>query len=163
MKKAGRQVKKIPYAVINPECRDEKVLAALGLDEWKPVHKTAGSACADFRAADTLVIPKHTVRAVKTGIKVALPEGFELAARSRSGLFVNHQIFIMGTIDDDYRGEMKILLANFGDEDFQINFGDRIGQFKLSKFYIQDYNLCNEDELPDTERGQGGLGSTGVK
>lgn len=160
-----RLVKQIPFTYIHPELADistrAEILKRLGIDTWAPQHKTEGAACVDYRAATTTVIPRMTVRPIPTGIAVQLPPGYELSARSRSGLFISHQVFVVGTIDDDYRGEIKILLANFGDADFQVNFGDRIAQFKLSRYIRQKY--VEADTLKKTMRGTGGLGSTGVK
>lgn len=162
---AKNLVKQIPFAFVHPELVDlesrKDVLKRLGIDSWAPQHKTEGSACVDYRAATTAVIPPMRVRPIPTGIAIQLPPGYELSARSRSGLFTNHQVFVIGTIDDDYRGEIKILLANFGDSDFQVNFGDRIAQFKLSRYVKQGYVEVNE--LEKTKRGSGGLGHTGVR
>lgn len=160
-----RAVKQIPFVYIHPELADitsrRDILKRLEIDTWAPQHKTEGAACADFRAATTATLPRMTVRPIPTGIAVQLPPGYELAARSRSGLFTNHSVFVVGTIDDDYTGEIKILLANFGDSDFQVNFGDRIAQFKLSRYVRQEY--VEVKTLKETKRGAGGLGSTGVK
>lgn len=161
--KQSRAVKQIPFVYVHPELADptsrKEILKRLGIDDWAPQHKTEGAACTDWRAATTTVLPRMTVRPIPTGIAAKLPDGYELSARSRSGLFLEN-IFIMGTIDDDYTGEVKILLANFGASDFQVNFGDRIGQFKLSRYVRQEYVL--KDKLPKTKRGSAGFGSTGV-
>lgn len=158
-------VKQIPFTYVHPELIDintrKEALKRLEIDSWAPAHKTEGSACVDFRSAVTVTIPPMRVRPIPTGIAVQLPPGYELSARSRSGLFVNNQVFVVGTIDDDYRGEIKILLANFGESEFKVNFGDRIAQFKLSRYVRQEY--VEADELVQTRRGTGGLGSTGVK
>jgi len=148
MKAEKRSVRVIRYQKVHP-------------DAVVPCHSTEGSACADFYTIESVVIPKGQVRPLRTGLKVALPAGYELAARSRSGLFVNHNLLVVGTIDDDYRGEMKILVLNFGNEDFKVEPKMRMAQFKLSKFYVQQY--VEEKELGETERGVGGFGSTGVK
>lgn len=156
---------KIPFIYVCPELIDkpsrERIFKELNILTWAPKHETNGSACVDFRSATTIKVPPMRVRAVPTGLACSLPEGFELSARSRSGLFVKKQIFIVGTIDDDYRGEIKVLLANFGEDDFEINFGDRIAQFKLSTYCKQDWQLV--DELSKTDRGASGFGHTGMK
>lgn len=156
---------RIPFQYVHPDLVDPKarakLLASLGIESWAPHHKTRGAACVDYRAAVTVVIPPMRVRPIPTGIKIALPPGFELSARPRSGLFINHQVFVVGTIDDDYRGEIKVLLANFGESEFKVNFGDRIGQFKLSRFLEQEY--FEAENLEATDRGAGGFGSTGVR
>lgn len=148
MKVEKRQVRVINYVKTHP-------------DAIVPKHQSSGSACTDFHTIERVVIPKGTVRPLRTGLKIQLPEGFELAARPRSGLFINNGLIVVGTIDDDYRGELKILVGNFGENDFQVEKGMRIAQFKLSRFYVQDWNEV--EELDDTERGQGGFGSTGLK
>lgn len=145
--KKGRLKKRIPYVKLHP-------------DAIVPCRKSTGAACSDFHSVEDVTIAPGRTRAVKSGIAVKLPEGFELAARSRSGLFINQNVLCVGTIDDDYTGEIKILLLNFGQEEFKVTQGMRVAQFKLSRFYVQDY--VESEELEETERGAKGIGSTGV-
>lgn len=102
------------------------------------------------------------IKMVGTGLKVEVPEGFEIQVRPRSGLAIDKSITVMnspGTIDSDFRGEIMIILANFGNENFYINKGDRIAQGALCPVYKA---MFVEAELSTTERGEGGFGSTGV-
>lgn len=101
---------------------------------------------------------------VKTGLFMALPEGFEAQVRPRSGLALKHGITVLnspGTIDADYRGEIGVLLINLGQEDFVINDGERIAQMVIARHEQVQFTLV--EELDDTERGAGGYGHTGVK
>ena len=101
--------------------------------------------------------------AVATGFAFAIPDGYEVQVRPRSGLALKHGITCLntpGTIDSDYRGEVKVILANLGDEDFVINTGDRIAQIVVAP--VTQGVMVEVDALDDTERGTGGFGSTGV-
>lgn len=129
-----------------------------------PYYATAGSAGMDIRAAvhNEVILKSGKTILVPTNISVELPEGFEIQVRPRSGLAINHSIGILnspGTIDSDYRGEIKIILFNFGEEDFIIKRGDRIAQLIISKVYRAVLNEIAE--LNNTDRGSGGFGHTG--
>ena len=103
-------------------------------------------------------------RLIPTGLRIALPEGCEAQVRPRSGLALKHGITVLntpGTIDADYRGEVKVLLVNFSNDDFVINTGERIAQMVIARYEKAD--LEQVAELDDTERGDGGYGHTGVK
>jgi dUTP pyrophosphatase len=100
---------------------------------------------------------------VATGFAFAIPDGYEVQVRPRSGLALKHGITCLntpGTIDSDYRGEVKVILANLGDEDFVINTGDRIAQIVVAP--VTQGVMVEVEALDDTERGTGGFGSTGV-
>lgn len=130
-----------------------------------PLYATEGSAGMDILAAvdQPITIEKGGIALIPTSLAIALSPGFECQVRSRSGLAIKHGIFALnspGTIDSDYRGEIKIILANFGKEDFVVNRGDRIAQLVVAKYEKIDWNLV--DKLPNTERGEGGFGSTGI-
>lgn len=129
-----------------------------------PEYQTKESSGFDVRAAveDELTLPKGKIALVPTNLKVEIPKGFEIQVRPRSGLAAKHGIGVFnspGTIDADYRGEVKIILFNFGEEDFVIKRGDRIAQLVLGKVYQAD--LIETDDLGITERGEGGFGHTG--
>lgn len=130
-----------------------------------PQYQTPNSAGMDLCAhldVSLLLKPGHRIL-IGTGLFVELPAGFEAQIRSRSGLALKYGVSVLnspGTIDADYRGEIKILLINFGDQDFEIKNGDRIAQMIVSKHSTAQWILV--DELSDTERGAGGYGSTGV-
>ena len=101
---------------------------------------------------------------IGTGIKLALPEGFEAQVRPRSGLAAKHGISILnspGTIDSDYRGEIGVILVNLSNQTFTVNRGDRIAQLVLAKYEKINWKIIKE--LPKTNRGFGGFGSTGEK
>jgi dUTP pyrophosphatase len=111
-----------------------------------------------------VIINKGEVKLVSTGIKIALPIGFEAQVRPRSGLAYRYGITVLntpGTIDSDYRGVIKIILINHGKERFAINRGDRIAQLVIQKIYQPV--LVETDKLDDTKRGIGGFGHTGIK
>ncbi len=130
-----------------------------------PEYETKGSAGVDLQAyVENPVVLKPMERAlVPTGIFIEIPEGYEAQVRARSGLAIKHGISLVngiGTIDSDYRGEIKVILINLGDKEFTINSGDRIAQMVFIKHEQADFELT--EELNDTERGEGGFGHTGV-
>ena len=131
-----------------------------------PAYETAGSAGMDVRAAvpdEAPIVLEPGQRAmVPTGLSVAIPEGFEIQMRPRSGLAAKHGLTCLnspGTIDSDYRGELKVILINHGDSAFTISRGERIGQMVLAPVTRLVWNEV--DSLDETERGTGGFGSTG--
>ena len=129
-----------------------------------PSYATPGAAGMDVVAAEDLDLMPGQRHAVASGFKVAIPHGYEIQVRPRSGLAFKHGISVPntpGTIDSDYRGELKILLINHGDEPFAIRRGDRIAQLVPAAVTLAAFDEVNE--LCDTERGAGGFGSTGVK
>ncbi len=131
-----------------------------------PTYATAQSAGMDLRANIDAPITLRPMerQLIPTGLRIALPEGCEAQVRPRSGLALKHGITVLntpGTIDADYRGELKVLLVNFSDTDFIINAGERIAQMVIARYEKVDFELVTE--LDDTERGNGGYGHTGVK
>ena len=128
-----------------------------------PAYASAGAAGMDVVAAETLTLRPGTRHAVATGFAMAIPPGYEVQVRPRSGLALNHGITCLnspGTIDSDYRGEVKVILANLGEDNFDIKRGDRIAQ--LVPAPVQRAIFAEVSELLQTERGAGGFGSTGV-
>ncbi|MFD1612441.1 dUTP diphosphatase [Sphingomonas tabacisoli] len=128
-----------------------------------PVYATAHAAGMDVVAAEELTLAPGARHAVATGFAIAIPEGYEVQVRPRSGLALKHGITCLntpGTIDADYRGEVKVILANLGNEPFAIRRGDRIAQ--LVPAPVQRARFAEVEELDDTVRGAGGFGSTGV-
>ena len=128
-----------------------------------PAYATSGAAGMDICAAESLTLRAGKRHAVATGFAFAIPDGYEVQVRPRSGLALKHGITCLntpGTIDSDYRGEVKVILANLGDEDFVINTGDRIAQIVVAP--VTQGMMLEVDALDDTERGTGGFGSTGV-
>ena len=131
-----------------------------------PAYATAQSAGMDLRAHidSPITLRPMERRLIPTGLRIALPEGCEAQVRPRSGLALKHGITVLntpGTIDADYRGEVKVLLVNFSNDDFVINTGERIAQMVIARYEKAD--LEQVAELDDTERGDGGYGHTGVK
>ena len=129
-----------------------------------PSYSTVGSAGMDIRAAmeDPVTIKPMEVEMIPTNLSVEIPEGFEIQVRPRSGLAAKHGIGILnspGTIDSDYRGEVKIILINFSKEEFIIQPGERLAQLILSKVYKA--RLEETEELNNSKRGDGGFGHTG--
>jgi dUTP pyrophosphatase len=129
-----------------------------------PSYATPGAAGMDVVAAEDLDLLPGQRHAVATGFKVAIPHGYEIQVRPRSGLAFKHGISVPntpGTIDSDYRGELKILLINHGSEPFAVRRGERIAQLVPAAVTLAAFDEL--DELCETERGAGGFGSTGVK
>ena len=127
-----------------------------------PSYATPGAAGLDIVAAEDLDLAPGQRHAVATGFRVAIPVGFEIQVRPRSGLAFNHGIGVPnapGTIDSDYRGELKVLLINHGEEPFPIRRGERIAQIVPAAVTFAAFEEV--DELDDTDRGHGGFGSTG--
>lgn len=128
-----------------------------------PSYETSGSAGMDVRAAEAASIAPGTRALVGTGFAFAIPEGYEVQVRPRSGLALKKGVSVLntpGTIDSDYRGEIKVILANLGEEQFVVERGDRIAQIVVAP--VQRGNLVEVETLDETARGSGGFGSTGV-
>lgn len=130
-----------------------------------PAYESRRAAGMDIRAAleQPLTLRPGERELVPTGLRMALPEGYEAQIRPRSGLAWRSGITMLntpGTIDADYRGEVKVLAVNLGEEDFTIRHGDRIAQMVIAP--VEQLFVEESDELPETERGEGGFGSTGV-
>ena len=131
-----------------------------GLD--LPRYTTQGAAGMDVLAAEDVVLPPGGRHAVATGLALAIPEGYEIQVRPRSGLALKHGISLPntpGTIDSDYRGELKIIMINLGVEAFAIGRGDRIAQLVLAPVVRAGWEEVAD--LDETVRGAGGFGSTG--
>ncbi len=134
-----------------------------GADLPLPSYATPGAAGMDVVSAEDLILTPGARHPVATGFAMAIPEGFEVQVRPRSGLALKHGITCLntpGTIDSDYRGEVKVILANLGSEPFPIKRGDRIAQ--LVPAPVQRAALSEVVSLDETTRGVGGFGSTGV-
>jgi|SRR5579863_3612549 len=129
-----------------------------------PVYKTPGSAGCDVCSDEDVTIPARGKALVGTGLFLEVPEGFECQCRPRSGLALQTGVTLLnspGTIDCDFRGEMKVLLVNTSDCEQHITKGQRICQFVFAPMYRAEFEEV--DELSPTERGTGGWGSTGVR
>lgn len=133
-----------------------------GNDLALPSYATAGAAGMDVLAAEDVTIAPGARHAVATGLALAIPAGYEIQVRPRSGLALKHGITVPntpGTIDSDYRGELKVILINHGTEPFAIARGDRVAQLVLAPVVLAAWDEVAE--LDETGRGAGGFGSTG--
>ncbi|MEF9934983.1 MAG: dUTP diphosphatase [Clostridium sp.] len=130
-----------------------------------PKYMTEGAAGMDLYAAvegDT-IIKKGEIKLIPTGIAISIESGYEAQVRPRSGLAIKNGLGLVnspGTIDSDYRGEINLIMINFGTEDFTIKRGDRVAQMVINKIKTPD--IIEVEELDDTERAAGGFGSTGL-
>lgn len=128
-----------------------------------PVQATAGAAGHDIHAAEDATIEPGTFRAIATGYAIAIPDGYEGQVRPRSGLAARHGVTVLnapGTIDADYRGEVKVILINHGREPFALKRNERIAQLVIAPVTTSVFEPVAR--LPDTRRGSGGFGSTGM-
>jgi dUTP pyrophosphatase len=133
-----------------------------GKDLPLPVYASAHAAGMDVVAAESLTLSPGQRHAVATGFALAIPDGYEVQVRPRSGLALKHGITCAnapGTIDSDYRGELKVILANFGNEAFEVKRGERIAQIVPAPVLRAAFDEV--EELGETVRGAGGFGSTG--
>ena len=142
-----------------------KVICKAEDKEFLPVYSSAEAAGADLKACiqDDIVLKPGQRYLVPTGLSIQLPEGYEAQIRPRSGLAIKYGISLVnapGTIDSDYRGEVKIIMINLGSEDFVIHRGDRIAQMVIAPVIYPKIEV--KDELSETARSIGGFGSTGV-
>lgn len=132
-----------------------------------PEYKTAGAAGADLCAylpSQNVTLSPGKSSLIPTGLFFEIPDGYEVQVRPRSGLAAKNGITVLntpGTIDSDYRGEIKVILINLGEKDFTINDGDRIAQMVIAPVTTADFMFA--ENLSETDRGSGGMGSTGVK
>jgi len=150
----GKNLKKIRFKKL-PHAQDLPL----------PSYESEAAAGMDIRAAlDEPVTLKPGERSlISTGLKMALPEGYEAQIRPRSGLAIKHGITMLntpGTIDADYRGEVKVIAVNLGQENFIVHHGDRIAQMIIAP--VVQLPVEETDELSETDRGEGGFGSTGI-
>ena len=141
------------------------ILKIKSLSGKYPDYATEGASGMDICALteEPIVLNPMERKLIPTGLFLEIPSGYEGQLRARSGLAIKHGIGLVngiGTIDSDYRGELKVAMINFGSEAFTINDGDRIAQLVIAE-YIKAEILAS-DELSDTERGEGGFGHTGV-
>jgi dUTP pyrophosphatase len=150
----------------SPERTPEITISLKRLDHGEglplPAYATDHAAGLDVVAAEDLVLAPGARRAVATGFAIAIPEGYEVQVRPRSGLALKHGITCLntpGTIDADYRGEVKVILANLGQDPFEVKRGERIAQ--LVPAAVQRASFAEVDDLDATARGIGGFGSTG--
>lgn len=143
---------------------DVQIDIALSEGATLPVYQTEGSAGLDLCANEDVELAPMQRKLVSTGVRVAIPPGYEGQIRPRSGLALRHGISMVnspGTIDSDYRGEIGVILINFGENVVNFQRGDRIGQIVICP--VARAELVQKTQLDDTARGEGGFGSTGHK
>jgi dUTP pyrophosphatase len=131
--------------------------------ESAPVYQTSGAAGCDLISSCDQIIDPHDWGIIPTGLFIEIPDGYEAQIRSRSGLAAKNGVFVLnspGTIDNDYRGEIKVILANTSHHPFIIKKGDRIAQMVFSP--VTQATFESATELSKTDRGTGGFGSTGI-
>lgn len=129
---------------------------------FEPIYAKPGDAGADLRSAEQLILPARSRALVKTGVRIALPVGYVGLVHPRSGLAAKHGITVLntpGTVDAGYRGEIMVTLYNSSDEDFEVLVGDRIAQLVIQQ--VERANFVAVAELPGSERGETGFGSSG--
>jgi dUTP pyrophosphatase len=132
--------------------------------ELMPTYAKPGDAGCDLRASEAAVVPARGRVLVKTGVSIALPEGYVGLVHPRSGLAAKYGVTVLntpGTVDAGYRGELMVTLYNSSDEDFEIARLDRIAQLVIQEFSVA--NFIQVEKLPESHRGESGFGSTGVK
>jgi len=130
----------------------------------QPLQATAGAAGHDIHAAEDATLEPGTFRAIATGYAIAIPDGYEGQVRPRSGLAARHGVTVLnapGTIDADYRGEVKVILVNHGTETYTLKRNDRIAQLVIAPVTTCVFEPVAR--LPETRRGSGGFGSTGMR
>ena len=129
---------------------------------FEPIYAKPGDAGADLRSSEQLILPARSRALVKTGVRIALPEGYVGLVHPRSGLAAKHGITVLntpGTVDAGYRGEIMVTLYNSSDDDFEVLVGDRIAQLVIQQ--VERANFVAVAELPGSERGETGFGSSG--
>ena len=133
----------------------------------RPEYGSIDASGADLKAAKDTIIPRQSVQLVKTGIKIAIPPGYEAQVRSRSGLALKKQVFVLnapGTVDSDYRGDVGVILFNAGTMPYEVKKGDRIAQLVIAPVKQGQFVPVTAETFVDarpSERGEGGFGSTG--
>lgn len=145
---------------VAPTLKIKREANGLGLE--LPSYQTSGAAGMDVRAAENCTLEIGETKLVAIGFSLAIPDGFEVQLRPRSGLALKHGITLLNspaTIDSDYRGEVKVILTNLGQQTFVVNRGDRIAQMVVAR--VERVELQIVGELDETSRGSGGFGHTG--
>lgn len=151
--------------MIDVDNYSDKIITVKYVSDTCPRYQTIGSAGCDITASENVVIPAGGWTLVPTGLFLEIPKGYECQVRSRSGLAANKGIFVLngpGTIDSDYRGEVKVILANMGKIDFNVHKGDRIAQLVFAPVTSVIFQKSTFDDLDSSKRNHGGFGSTGI-
>lgn len=138
-----------------------------GAPESSLIPQTSGASGIDLRSQGQYTLWPFTATLVRTGLHIKLPEGYEAQIRSRSGLALKNEVFVLnspGTIDSDYTGEIGVILYNASEKTLVITHGTRVAQMVIARTYTQEvkFSLVKAGQLEETERGAGGFGSTGL-
>ena len=137
------------------------IVKVLNVNAKIPTRGSSKAAGYDLSSVEEVIVPAHERKMIKTGITISIPEGHYGRVAPRSGLTLNNGIDVgAGVIDEDYRGEVCVILFNHSDKDFIVNIGDRIAQLILERISTPDVEVV--DSLESTERGSAGFGSTGI-
>jgi len=129
-----------------------------------PVKSFSGDAGFDLRASEDCTVFRYETKLVKTGLYFDIPQGYEIQVRSRSGMTLKNNVFVLnspGTVDCNYKGEVGVILTNMGARPFKIKKGDRIAQAVVSE--LPSVELLETKDVGDSDRGSGGFGSTGIE
>ena len=151
--------------MIDTDAYEDRILTVKYVGETQPRYASAGAAGCDVTASEDVCIPKGGWAIVPTGLSMEIPRGYECQVRSRSGLAAKEGVFVLngvGTLDSDYRGEVKVILANMGKNDFHVRKGDRIAQLVFAPVVPVAFSKAREIDLTQTKRSGNGFGSTGV-
>lgn len=143
---------------------EDRILTVKYVGETQPRYASAGAAGCDVTASEDVLIPKGGWALVPTGLFMDIPRGYECQIRSRSGLAAKEGVFVLngiGTVDFDYKGEIKVILANMGKNDFFVEKGMRIAQLVFAPVTSVVFQKCNQSDLSFSVRGKSGFGSTG--
>jgi dUTP pyrophosphatase len=150
--------------MIDTDSYEDRILTVKYAGEVQPRYASVGAAGCDVTASEEICIPKGSWAIVPTGLYIEIPRGYECQIRSRSGLAAKDGIFVLngiGTIDSDYRGEVKVILANMGRDDFLVERGARIAQLVFAPVISVVFQKCNQADFSSSVRGKSGFGSTG--
>ena len=137
-------------------------IALIETNSKPPSRNSQLDAGHDLHASEEVTIPARTRKLVSTGLKTQIPADCYIRIAPRSGLEVKGIDVGAGVVDSSYRGILKVLVINNKDEEFKVNIGDRIAQMILERIYNDDFSIVTESDLSDTNRGEGGFGSTGI-
>ena len=142
----------------------DRIITVKFAGDVQPKYQSLGAAGCDVTSSEEVSVPKGGWALIPTGLYLEIPRGYECQVRSRSGLAAKEGVFVLnspGTIDSDYRGEVKVILANMGKNDFLVNKGDRIAQLVFAHVTNVIFSKINERDMTNTQRSSGGFGSTG--
>ena len=151
--------------MIDVDDNHDRIITVKFVGDSQPKFQSLGAAGCDVTSSEDVWVPKGGWALIPTGLFLEIPRGYECQVRSRSGLAAKEGVFVMnspGTIDSDYRGEVKVILANMGKSDFLVKKGDRIAQLVFAQVPTVIFSKISERDMSSTKRSAGGFGSTGL-